>query len=173
MSEFSSYERVGERRFRESQGLYYEEFTLGDIFEHRPGRTLTDVDNIWFTLLTMNTQPVHFDAAYAERTEWKKLLMDSTLTVAILTGMSVKTLTGKVVANLGWDTIRLAAPVFAGDTLYAQSEILSKRESKSRPTQGIVTARTIGTNQNGAEVCSFERTFLVHKRGHQPAEERA
>lgn len=171
MAEFTNYERVGERRFREVQGLFYEDFTAGDVFEHRPGRTLTDVDNIWFTLLTMNTAPIHFDAAYAARTEWKQLLVDSTLTFAIVTGMSVKTLTGKVVANLGWDKIRLPAPVFAGDTLYAQSEILEKRASKSRPGQGIVTVRTVGTNQRGDPVCSFERTFLVYKRGYQPAEE--
>jgi len=173
MTDFSTYRTVGERRFRESQGLYYEDFTVGDVFEHRPGRTLTDNDNIWFTLLTMNTQPLHFDAAYAARTEWKTLLMDSTLTVAIMTGMSVKTLTGHLVANLGWDKIRLPAPVFAGDTLYAASEILAKRDSKSRPTQGIVTARTVGTNQDGVEVCTFERTFLVYKRGCDPTEESA
>lgn len=159
---------LGNGRYREDQGLYYEEFEIGDIFEHRPGRTLTDVDNIWFTLLTMNTQQVHFDQHYASKTEWKKLLVDSTFTLALVTGMSVKTLTGKVVANLGWDKVKLPNPVFAGDTIYAESEILGKRESKSRPTQGIVTVRTRGLNQNGKEVISFERIFLVYKKGHMP-----
>lgn len=166
----SFFNDLGNRRYREDQGLYYEEFEIGDIFEHRPGRTLTDVDNIWFTLLTMNTQQVHFDQHYASKTEWKKLLVDSTFTLALVTGMSVKTLTGKVVANLGWDKVKLSNPVFAGDTIYAESEILEKRESKSRPTQGIVTVRTRGLNQDGKEVISFERIFLVYKRGHMPDE---
>lgn len=166
----SFFNDLGNGRYREDQGLYYEEFEIGDIFEHRPGRTLTDVDNIWFTLLTMNTQQVHFDQHYASKTEWKKLLVDSTFTLALVTGMSVKTLTGKVVANLGWDKVKLSNPVFAGDTIYAESEILEKRESKSRPTQGIVTVRTRGLNQDGKEVISFERIFLVYKRGHMPDE---
>jgi itaconyl-CoA hydratase len=159
---------VGERRFRETSGLYWEDFVPGDVFEHRPGRTVLDVDNVWFTLLTMNTQPVHFDAAYAARTEWKKLLVDSTLTLALLTGMSVRTVSAKVVANLGWDKVKATHPVFAGDTLYAESTVLNKRESKSRPTQGIVTVATRGLNQDGVEVMSFERTMLIYRRGHSP-----
>ena len=159
---------VGERRFRETSGLYWEDFVPGDVFEHRPGLTVLDVDNIWFTLLTMNTQPVHFDAAYAARTEWKKLLVDSTLTLALLTGMSVRTVSAKVVANLGWDKVKATHPVFAGDTLYAESTVLHKRESKSRPTQGIVTVATRGLNQGGIEVMSFERTMLIYRRGHSP-----
>ena len=123
------------------------------------------------TLLTMNTQPVHFDANYAATTEWKRLLVDSTLTIAMLTGMSVKTVSAKVVANLGWDKVRATHPVFAGDTLYATSTVLSKRESKSRPTQGIVTVRTTGTNQDGVVVMTFERTMLIYKRAGSPAEE--
>src|SRR6185295_20158683 len=106
----------------------------------------------WMTLLTMNTQPVHFDANYAAATEWKRLLVDSTLTIAMLTGMSVRTVSAKVVANLGWDKVKATHPVFAGDTLYAESTVLHKRESKSRPTQGIVTVRTRGINQDDAEV---------------------
>lgn len=167
----SFFKETGENRYRETQGLFYEEFETGDIFEHRPGRTITNVDNIWFTLLTMNTQQVHFDQNYASKTEWKKLLVDSTFTLALVTGMSVKTLTGKVVANLGWDKVKLPHPVFAGDTIYAESEILNKRESKSRPTQGIVTVRTRGINQNEIEVISFERIFLVYKKGHLPSGE--
>jgi itaconyl-CoA hydratase len=164
------YKVVGPNRYRETFGLHYEDFTPGDVFEHRPGRTITDVDNIWFTLLTMNTQQVHFDAAYAARTEWKKLLVDSTFTVALLTGMSVSTVSAKVVANLGWDKVRATVPVFAGDTLYAESKVLEKRESKSRPGQGIVTVETRGLNQDGAVVMTFERTMLVWMRGHSPDE---
>jgi itaconyl-CoA hydratase len=164
----SAYRQLGPNRYRETSGLYYEDFEIGDIFEHRPGRTITDVDNIWMTLLTLNVQPVHFDLAYASKTEWKKLLVDSTFTLALLTGMSVRTVSAKVVANLGWDKVKATHPVFAGDTLYAESTILSKRESKSRPTQGIVTVSTRGVNQDGKEVMSFERTMLIYKRGHSP-----
>jgi itaconyl-CoA hydratase len=165
-----AFKSVGERRYRETSGLFWEDFEPGDVFEHRPGRTVLDVDNVYFTLLTMNTQPVHFDAEYAARTEWKKLLVDSTFTLALLTGMSVRTVSAKVVANLGWDKVRATHPVFAGDTLYAESKVLHKRESKSRPTQGIVTVLTRGINQNGVEVMSFERTMLIYRRGHSPEE---
>jgi itaconyl-CoA hydratase len=164
----SAYRQLSPNRYRETSGLYYEDFEIGDIFEHRPGRTITDVDNIWMTLLTLNVQPVHFDLAYASKTEWKKLLVDSTFTLALLTGMSVRTVSAKVVANLGWDKVKATHPVFAGDTLYAESTILSKRESKSRPTQGIVTVSTRGVNQDGKEVMSFERAMLIYKRGHSP-----
>jgi itaconyl-CoA hydratase len=166
----ASYKAVGEHRYREGSGLYWEDFEPGDVFEHRPGRTVLDADNVWFTLLTMNTQQVHFDAAYAAKTEWKKLLVDSTFTLALLTGMSVRTVSAKVVANLGWDKVKASHPVFAGDTLYAESKVLHKRESKSRPTQGIVTVFTRGINQDGIEVMSFERTMLVYRRGHSPDE---
>jgi itaconyl-CoA hydratase len=164
----SAYRELGAKRYRETSGLYYEDFEVGDVFEHRPGRTITDVDNIWVTLLTLNVQPVHFDAAYAAKTEWKKLLVDSTLTLALLTGMSVRTVSAKVVANLGWDKVKATHPVFAGDTLYAESTVVSKRESRSRPTQGIVTVSTRGLNQDGKEVMSFERTMLIYKREHSP-----
>jgi itaconyl-CoA hydratase len=163
-----AYKNLGERRFRETSGLYWEDFTPGDVYEHRPGRTILDTDNVWFTLLSMNVQQVHFDREYAEKTEWKQLLVDSTFTLALLTGMSVRTVSAKVVANLGWDKVKAMHPVFAGDTLYAESTILSKRESKSRPTQGIVTVLTRGINQKGEEVMSFERTMLVYRRGHSP-----
>jgi itaconyl-CoA hydratase len=165
-----AYKPVGERRYRETSGLYYEDFESGDVFEHRPGRTVLDVDNTYFTLLTLNVQELHFDAAYAAETEWKKPLVDSTFTLALLTGMSVRTVSAKVVANLGWDKVKATHPVFAGDTLYAESTVLSKRESKSRPTQGIVTVSTRGINQDGIEVMSFERTMLIYRRGHSPEE---
>ena len=165
-----AYKSVGDNRYRETSGLYYEDFASGDVFEHRPGRTVLDVDNTYFTLLTLNIQQVHFDAAYAAKTEWKKMLVDSTFTLALLTGMSVRTVSAKVVANLGWDKVKATHPVFAGDTLYAESTILDKRESKSRPTQGIVNVATRGINQEGKEVMSFDRTMLVWKRGHSPEE---
>ncbi len=163
-----AYKQVGERRYREISGLYYEDFEPGDVFEHRPGRTILDADNTYFTLLTLNVQELHFDATYAAKTEWKKPLVDSTFTLALLTGMSVRSVSAKVVANLGWDKVKATHPVFAGDTLYAESTVLHKRESKSRPTQGIVTVSTRGLNQDGVEVMSFERTMLIYKRGHSP-----
>lgn len=166
----NAYKQVGENRYRETSGLYWEDFVVGDIFEHRPGRTVLDTDNVWFTLLTMNCQQVHFDTAYAQQTEWKKLLVDSTFTLALLTGMSVRTVSAKVVANLGWNNVKATHPVFAGDTLYAESTVLSKRESKSRPTQGIVTIFTRGINQDGKEVMQFERTMLIYRCGHSPEE---
>ncbi len=166
----AAYKTIGERRYRETSGLYYEDFEPGDIFEHRPGRTVLDVDNTYFTLLTLNVQQVHFDAAYAAKTEWKKMLVDSTFTLALLTGMSVRTVSAKVVANLGWDKVKATHPVFAGDTLYAETTVLNKRESESRPTQGIVNVATRGINQDGKEVMTFERTMLIYKRGHSPEE---
>jgi itaconyl-CoA hydratase len=164
------YKQIGPNRYRETYGLYYEDFELGDVFEHRPGRTITETDNIWGCLLTMNSQQLHFDAAYAAHTEWKRCLVDSTITFSILTGMSVHSVSAKVVANLGWDKVRASAPVFAGDTIYAESKVVAKRESQSRPTQGIVTVHTRGFNQDGTEVMDFERTMLIYKRGHSPEE---
>jgi len=164
------YKQVGRKRDRETYGLYYEELEIGDVFEHRPGRTITETDNIWTCLLTMNPQQLHFDAAYAAHTEWKKCLVDSTLTFSILTGMSVHSVSAKVVANLGWDKVKCTHPVFAGDTLYAESKVIDKRESKSRRGQGIITVHTRGFNQDGNQVMEFERTVLVYKRGHSPEE---
>ena len=164
--------KVGERRYRERFGRYFEDFAVGDTYEHRPGRTISEADNTWFTLLTMNTHPVHFDAEYARHTEFGKPLVASTLTLAILVGMSVSDTSQKAVANLGWTDIKLPKPVFAGDTLYAESTVLCKRESNSRPGEGIVTIRTAGRNQRGELVCEFERTMLVMKRGNS-LEERA
>lgn len=161
---------VGPNRFRETFGRYYEEFEVGHVYEHRPGRTITETDNTWFTLLTMNTHPSHFDWEYAKHTEFKRPLVCSPLTVAILVGMSVSDVSQKAVANLGWKDIRMTAPVFAGDTLYAESEVLEKRESASRPEQGIVTIRTIGRNQDGVVVCEFLRTMLIWKRGFGPVD---
>ncbi len=157
---------VGESRFRESHGRYYEDFAVGHVYEHRPGRTISEADNSWFTLLTMNQHPIHFDAEYARNSEFGRLLVNSTLTLAIVTGMSVSDVSQKAIANLGWTEIAMPAPVFVGDTLYAESEVLEMRESRSRPTQGIVTVHTRGHNQDGVEVMRFRRSMLVPKRGH-------
>ena len=157
---------VGEQRYRESFGRYFEDFEVGDVYEHRPGRTISEADNTWFTLLTMNTHPLHFDAAYAAKSEFGRPVVNSCLTLSMVTGMSVSDLSQKAIGNLGWDKIKLSAPVFAGDTIYAESEVLDKRESKSRPTQGIVTVRTVGKKADGTEFLSYERVFLVPKRGH-------
>lgn len=157
---------IAPNRFRTSVGRYYEDFEIGHVYEHRPGRTLTETDNTWFTLLTMNQHPLHFDAEYGAKSEFGKMLMNSTLTLAVVTGMSVADISQKTVANLGWDKVRLSGPVFAGDTIYAESEVLDKRESKSRPGNGIVTVRTRGLKQDGGEFMSFERSMLIPKRGH-------
>ncbi|WP_072393161.1 MaoC family dehydratase [Hyphomicrobium sp. CS1BSMeth3] len=161
-----SHTAVGGQRYRETFGRCFEDFTVGDIYEHRPGRTISETDNTWFTLLTMNTHPVHFDFAYAAKSEFGKPLVNSCLTLSIVVGMSVSDLSQKAIANLGWNDIKLTAPVFIGDTIYAESEVLGKRESSSRPTQGIVTVRTVGKKADGTQFMSFERTMLVPKQGH-------
>ena len=158
--------QVGPHTFRETFGRYFEDFEIGHIYQHRPGRTISEVDNTWFTLLTMNTHPLHFDAEYAKASEFGKLLVNSAFTVSLVVGMSVSDVSQKAIANLGWKEIKLPAPVFIGDTLYAESEVLGKRESKSRPTAGIVTVRTWGKKSDGTTVCEFERNMLIPKRGH-------
>ncbi len=149
-------------------GRVFEDFAVGDEYEHPLGRTVLAADNTWFTLLTMNTNPVHFDAAYAARTEFGKPLVNSCLTLAIVTGESVVDLSQNVMANLGWDEIRLPHPVFEGDTIYSRSAVLETRESKSRPNVGIVKVKTTGLNQHREVVIEFTRTFMVYKRGHVP-----
>src|SRR5918911_862205 len=139
----------------------------GDVFEHPLGRTITQADNIWFTLLTVNTNPIHFDAAYAASTEFKRPIVDSTFTLALVTGLSVSDVSLNAI-NLGWDEVRLPAPVFEGDTLYARSEVLEARRSRSRPAMGIVKLRTTGFNQDGVAVIEFLRTIMVYRRGHTP-----
>lgn len=162
---------VAPGRFRESFGRAFEDFEVGHIYEHRPGRTITDADNVWFTLLTMNTHPAHFDYEYAKKTEFGRPLVASPLTVAMMVGMSVSDISQKAVANLGWDAIKMTHPLFPGDTLYAESEVIAKRESSSRPEQGIVTVTTTGRNQNGDVVCTFNRTMLIWKRGFGPVDD--
>lgn len=147
------------------QGRFFGDFTVGDVYQHPLGRTITETDNTWFTLLTMNTNQAHFNAQVGEASEFGRMLVASPLTIAIAIGQSVTDVTQNAFANLGLDDLRLTAPVFAGDTLWSESIVLSKRESGSRPHAGIVTIRTRTINQDGVEVLTFERTFYVHRRG--------
>jgi acyl dehydratase len=154
------------------KGRFYEDFNIGDIYKHPLGRTVTNVDNIWFTLLTQNTAPIHFDAHYASKTEFKKPLVDSTFTVALVTGQSVTDISQNVFANLGWEEIRLPNPVFEGDTIYSESKVLEKRESKSRENVGIILVETSGYNQEGIVVINFKRRVMVYKKGMSPLSSR-
>ena len=138
----------------------YAELEVGAVYRSRFGRTVLEADNVWFTLLTLNTNPIHFDAHYAAQTEWERPLVDSTFTLALVTGLSVADVSERAV-NLGWREVRLPAPVFAGDTIRAETEILAKRESKSRPGSGVVTVRTRGLNQRDEVVIDFERSILL------------
>jgi acyl dehydratase len=150
------------------QGRYFEDFAVGEVYRHPLGRTVLPTDNSWLTLLTQNTAALHFDAAFAEQTEWGRPLVDSTFTLALVTGQSVHDVSMNVMANLGWDRVRMPNPVFEGDTLYSQSEVLEARASASRPNVGVVRVRTVGFNQDGVVVITFERTLLVYRRGHGP-----
>lgn len=151
-------------RFREDEGLSYEDYVVGHVFEHRPGRTITTTDNIWSSLLCLNQHPLHIDEVYAAGTPFKQLLVSSLVTFGIVNGMTVRTISQKAVANLGWDKVRLNAPVFVGDTLYAETTIVAKRPSASRPGEGIVTVHTVGRNQDGVQVIEFDRTLLASPR---------
>jgi itaconyl-CoA hydratase len=146
------------------QGRFYEDFAVGDVYQHPLGRTISETDNTWFTLLTMNTNQAHFNAQVGESSEFGRMLVASPLTIAIAMGQSVTDVTQNAFANLGVDELRLTAPVFAGDTLWSESIVLDKRESGSRPQAGIVTIRTRTINQDGVEVLGFKRTFYVHRR---------
>ena len=150
------------------RGRFFEDFEVGDVYQHPLGRTVTTADNIWFTLLTQNTAAIHFDHHYASQTEFGKPLVNSTFTMALVTGQSVTDISQNVFANLAWDEVRLPNPVFEGDTLYSQSEVLEKRESKSRSNMGLVSVRTTGYKQDGTVVITFKRTLLVYRRGHAP-----
>jgi itaconyl-CoA hydratase len=156
-----SSKEIAPGRYRADVGRTYEEFVVGHVYEHRPGRTITEADNVWFTLLTMNTHPLHFDVAYAAETEFKRPLVNSCLTLSIVTGMSVADVSQKAIANLGWSKVELTAPVFVGDTIYAESEVLAKRPSQGRPGQGIVTVRTRGIKADGIPFMVMERTILM------------
>lgn len=152
-------------------GRYFEDFTEGDIYPHPLGRTVTKTDNIYMTLLTQNTNPIHFDDHYSEKTDFGKPLVDSTFTLALVTGQSVTDISQNAMANLGWDNIKLPKPVFEGDTIYSYSEVTGLRESKSRPNVGIVNVKTYGYNQRSEVVISFDRTMMVYKKEHAPNQE--
>lgn len=160
----NSFLAVGPGVYREDSGMVYEDFVPDEVVEHRPGRTITMTDNVWSSLLCHNQHPLHIDAVYAEQTQFGKILVSSLVTFGIVNGMTVSTISAKCVANLGWDKVRLTAPVFVGDTLYAQTRVVSRRESATRPDQGIVTVRTVGRNQDDVPVIEFERTILVPRQ---------
>jgi acyl dehydratase len=148
-------------------GRHFEDFTPGLVIEHSLGRTVSSTDNTWFTLLTVNTNPIHFDAHYASQTEFGRPLVNSCFTLAVVTGLSVADVS-RYAVNLGWDEVRMPAPVFEGDTIYAKTEVLSCRESKSRPHMGVVEIKTTGFKQDRTVILTFRRTILVYKRGHAP-----
>ena len=150
------------------EGRYFEDFEVGDIYRHPLGRTITESDNSWFTLISVNSNQLHFNKEYGKKTAFGRRLVNSTLTLSIVTGLSVSDISQNVVANLGWDEVRLPNPLFIGDTLYADSKVLEKRESKSRPEAGVVKFRTRGFNQDGTLVIRFLRTILVYKQGQAP-----
>ena len=159
-----SLKNIGKNRYLEISGGDYEDFKIGTEIDHRPGRTITESDNTWFTLLTMNQHPIHFDHSYAEKTIFKKPLVNSTLTLSIITGMSVSSTSQRAIANLGWERITLPNPVFIGDTVYAKTKIISKRLSNSKPDRGIVSVKTQGYNQKSTLILEMNRSFLVYKR---------
>jgi acyl dehydratase len=151
-----------------SFGRYYEEFEEGQHFTHWPGRTISEVDNTWFSLLTMNQHPLHIDSHYASQTQHGKCLVVGTLVFSIAVGMSVADISGRAIANLSYEDVKHLAPVFAGDTIYASSIVLAKRESATKPDRGVVSIETIAHNQSDQAVLSFRRQVLIPKR---PAEQ--
>lgn len=150
-------------------GRFFEDFAVGDVYKHVLGRTVTATDNAWFTLLTQNTAPLHFDVNYASHTQFGRPLVNSCFTIALVTGQTVSDISQNVFANLGWDDVRMPYPLFEGDTVYSESEVIDKRESKSRPDVGVLTVKTIGYNQSGDIVISFRRTLLVYRKGQGPS----
>ena len=149
------------------EGRFYEDFEVGDVYRCRIGRTITQADNIWFTLLTNNTNQIHFNQHYAERTEFGRPLVNSTLTLAVVAGLGVADTSENGFA-LGWDEIKLPNPLFEGDTLYSESEVVDKRESRSKPQSGIVKFRSRGIKQDGTVVMEYTRSVMVWKRGFAP-----
>jgi itaconyl-CoA hydratase len=152
------------------EGRYFEDFEVGDTYRHPLGRTVTDTDNAWFTMLTQNTARLHFDTHYASQTEFGRPLVNSALTLAVVTGQSVTDVSQNVFANLGWDEVRLPHPLFEGETIYSASEVLSARRSRSRSQAGIVAVRTKGFTPEGKIVITFVRTVMVYLRGHGPTQ---
>ncbi|MDP9867672.1 MULTISPECIES: MaoC family dehydratase [Streptosporangium] len=161
MKDVQAFQHLGGRRYRENRGVFYDEFEVGDIIEHRPGRTVTETDNVWQSLLALNNHPLHIDHAYARTTEFGRPLVSSLVTLSIVGGMSTNGTSAKAIANLGWESIRLPNPVFVGDTLYAETEVVAMRPSRSRPTAGIVTFETKGLKDDGTLVVVFTRSALI------------
>ena len=149
---------------KEWRGRFFEDIDVGDVYVSRLGRTITETDNIWFTLLTLNTNQLHFNTPYSERTRFGKPLVNSAFTLALVTGMTVPDTSENATANLAWTDITMPNPVFIGDTLWAESEIVETRESRSTPTVGIVSMRCRGINQRREVVIEFKRTFMIYKR---------
>ena len=147
------------------RGRFFEDFEVGDVFRSRLGRTVTDTDNVWFTALTHNTNQMHFNAPYAERTRFERPLVNSCFTLSLVTGLTVPDTSENGTANLEWTDIKLPRPVFVGDTLWAESEILEVRPSSTNDRVGIVRLRTRGVNQRGEVVIEFLRTFMIYRRG--------
>ena len=150
---------------REDFGGYFDDFTPGDVFKHWPGKTVTEADNHLFSLMTMNHNPLHIDENYMKGHQHGKILVVGPLVISLVVGMSVRDTSGKAIANLEYERITHDAPVFLGDTVYAESEILEVRESRSRPDRGIVYIESRGNNQDGVKVLTLRRRFLVPKRG--------
>lgn len=155
----------GQAAPKEWRGRFFEDLEVGDVFRSRFGRTVTQTDNIWFTCLTMNTNPIHFSEPFAARTRFERPLVNSAFTLALITGLTVPDTSENAAANLAWTDIKLPRPVFEGDTLYAESEITAVRESASNPSVGIVSMRCRGINQRGEVVIEFRRTFMIYRRG--------
>lgn len=150
------------------EGRTFEDFNVGDIYNHPFGKTVTEADNHWLTLMTQNVAKTHVDANFAARTEFGKPLVNSTFILALVVGQSTIDLSMNVFANLGWDEVRMPHPVFVGDTIYSRSKVLATRESESRPTMGLVTVASEGFNQDGVVVIRYKRTFMIYKRGYLP-----
>ncbi len=146
------------------RGRFFEDFDVGDVFASRLGRTITDTDNVYFTCLTLNTNQVHFNDEFARNTPFGKPLVNSTFTLALVTGLTVGDTSENATANLSWTDIAMPNPVYVGDTLWAETEVLDLRESKSRPNVGILSVRSRGINQRREVVIEFKRTFMIYKR---------
>ena len=163
MSESTGHDQ--EPRIVVQRGLWFEEFEIGTIYQHRPGRTITEADNVLFTAITMNPAPMHLDAEYAKRSEFGRVLVNSMFTLALLVGITVHELTmGTTIANLGFEEVAFPAPLFHGDTLSAESEVVSARASRSRPDQGIVVFEHRGLRQDGVLVARARRSALMRMR---------
>lgn len=167
----SRLEHVEGQRYRESHGMFYDDFDVGDIYEHRPGRTITEVDNIWQSLINLNQHPLHIDNEYAKRSEFGKPVVSSLVTLSIIGGLSLSSTSARGIANLGWEDITCTVPVYVGDTVYAETTVVAKRRSRSRPGQGIVTVQTKGLKSEGTVFMSMTRSFLVPVRDSQGTSE--